>query len=268
MSRLEDDALAVELAGAAGALLLSVREEAFAEGAPVGRLLGELGDRRANELILERLRLDRPVDSVLSEESADDRSRVDADRVWIIDPLDGSREFGLAGRSDWAVHVALWERGKEVTAAAVALPALGTVVGTQDRQASSAVHSPPRVLVSDSRPPAFLTQLCARLGMAAVPMGSAGAKAMGVVRGDADAYVHAGGQWEWDSAAPVGVALAHGLHASRLDGSRLRYNQANPYLPDLLICRPELADQMLTTIAAVQGQGRPGGSASDEHTRR
>jgi 3'(2'), 5'-bisphosphate nucleotidase len=254
MSRQEDDALAVELAGAAGALLLSVRAEAFAAGAPVGKSLGEVGDRRANELILERLRLDRPGDSVLSEESVDDRSRVAADRVWIIDPLDGSREYGLTGRSDWAVHVGLWERGHEITAAAVALPALGTVIGTRDQQAESAVHSPPLVLVSDSRPPAFLTQLCARLGLQAAPMGSAGAKAMAVVRGDADAYVHAGGQWEWDSAAPVGVALALGLHASRIDGSQLKYNQANPYLPDLLICRPELADQMLTTIAAVQGK--------------
>ena len=254
MSRHDDDDLAVDLAGAAGALLLSVREEAVAAGAPRGKSLGELGDRRANQLILTRLRLERPGDSVLSEESTDDLSRVRADRVWIIDPLDGSRQFGLTGRSDWAVHVALWERDEEITAAAVALPALGTVVGTQDRQAVSAVHSPPRVLVSDSRPPTFLQELSTRLGWDAVPMGSAGAKAMAVVRGDADAYVHAGGQWEWDSAAPVGVALALGLHASRLDGSRLRYNQSNPYLPDLVICRPELANRLLATIAAVSGR--------------
>lgn len=254
----DDDAdLAADVAEAAGALLLSVRAAAFAAGDPEGRALGELGDRRANELILSRLHTERPGDSVLSEESVDDPSRVDAGRVWIIDPLDGSREFGIQGRSDWAVHVALWQRGRQITAAAVALPALGSVVGTQDPPSVSALHDPPLVLVSDSRPPAFLPKLCERLGLDAAPMGSAGAKAMAVVRGEADAYVHAGGQWEWDSAAPVGVALALGLHASRVDGSPLRYNQANPYLPDLLICRPELADRMLTTIAAVNEQEAP-----------
>lgn len=257
MTPVDDVQLAVDLARTAGELLIDVRAEALTAGTPHGRSLGELGDRQANDHILARLHAYRPDDSVLSEESADDPTRVDADRVWIIDPLDGSREFAMADRSDWAVHVALWERGRQITAAAVGLPALGVVISTQDPEAVHALHDPPQVLVSDSRPPAFLEPLCERLGLQARPMGSAGAKAMAVVRGAADAYVHAGGQWEWDSAAPVGVALALGLHASRVDGSELKYNQANPYLPDLLICRPELADRMLTTIAAVSGQEAP-----------
>lgn len=250
MSARTDQALAEAVAERAGALLLSVREEAFASGAATGKALGELGDRRANELILSDLRQERPADNVLSEESVDDLTRVDADRVWIIDPLDGSREYGLPGRTDWAVHVGLWERGQEISAAAVALPAQGVVVGASTRTGPGPRPDRPRLLVSDSRPPAFVPELCALTGLTATPMGSAGAKAMAVVRGQADAYVHAGGQWEWDSAAPVGVALAHGLHASRVDGSPLRYNQPRPYLPDLLICRPELAEPILAAIAA------------------
>ncbi len=252
-----DQDLAEHIARDAGELLVRIKEQALSQGSPLGRELGELGDTRANDLILARLRSDRPADGVLSEESVDDPSRLAADRVWIIDPLDGSREFGMVGRSDWAVHVGLWERGAQITAAAVALPALGVVVGTGSERSTTAAHSPLRVLVSDSRPPGFLPGLSARLGLQAVPMGSAGAKTMAVVRGEADAYVHAGGQWEWDSAAPVGVALALGLHASRVDGSPLEYNQPRPYLPDLVICRPELADRILAGIAAASNEEGP-----------
>lgn len=251
----EDQALAERLAAQAGELLLEVRERAFSAGAPAGKALGQDGDRRSDDLILSCLAVERPADRVLSEESADDHARLSADRVWIIDPLDGSREFGMPGRTDWAVHVALWERGKGITCAAVGLPALGTVVGTGDRLTSTVLHSPLRALVSDSRPPGFMPALCRRIGMDAVAMGSAGAKAMAVVRGEADAYVHAGGQWEWDSAAPVGVALAMGLHASRIDGSPLEYNLPEPYLPDLVLCRPEIAADILDGIAAVTDEG-------------
>jgi 3'(2'), 5'-bisphosphate nucleotidase len=164
----------------------------------------------------------------------------------------------MDGRSDWAVHVALWESGREITAAAVAQPALGAVYSTADTAATAATapladagRRAPLILVSDSRPPAWATPVAAALGGTLAPMGSAGAKTMAVVRGEADAYVHAGGQWEWDSAAPVGVALAAGLHASRIDGAPLLYNQPHPYLPDLVVCRPDLAGSVLAAIAAL-----------------
>jgi 3'(2'), 5'-bisphosphate nucleotidase len=253
---LTDDArLAAALAQRAGELLLDLR----ADSGLTGKELGVRGDADSNALLLAELAAARPGDAVLSEESADSPARLAADRVWIIDPLDGTREYGLAGRTDWAVHVALWQRGNDVpsgiTAAAVAQPALGAVYAIGE----SAVQAPDRklpdrpvILVSDSRPPRFAPDVAAAVGAELRPMGSAGAKAMAVLRGEAIAYLHAGGQWEWDSAAPVGVALAAGLHASRVDGSPLAYNSAHPYLPDLLICRPEYADGLLAAIAAAE----------------
>jgi 3'(2'), 5'-bisphosphate nucleotidase len=186
---------------------------------------------------------------VLSEESADSPKRLSADRVWIIDPLDGTREYGMPGRADWAVHVALWQAGRGIAAAAVAQPSLDIVYASDTVQAVRRPHPRPTFLVSDSRPPDWAAPVAEKLGAALAPMGSAGAKAMAVVRGDADAYLHGGGQWEWDSAAPVGVALAAGLHASRIDGSPLTYNSEHPYLPDLLICRADLAKDLLREIA-------------------
>lgn len=253
---MSDQQLAEQIAYDAGVLLLRVREAAFAAGEPAGKALGQAGDRQADDLILARLAAERPADKVLSEESVDDLARLQADRVWIIDPLDGSREFGMAGRTDWAVHVGLWQRGRGITDAAVALPGLGTVIGTRDSRTPRPEGAPLTVVVSDSRPPSFLPGLCEAVGLRAQPMGSAGAKTMAVVRGEADAYVHAGGQWEWDSAAPVGVALALGLHASRVDGSPLVYNEPKPYLPDLVICRPELAEPILSGIAAAAAAAR------------
>ncbi|MCA1008126.1 3'(2'),5'-bisphosphate nucleotidase CysQ [Rhodococcus hoagii] len=251
-----DAELAADLATRAGDLLLEIRARELGE-APLDKAaakeLGRRGDKAANALLLERLAAARPHDAVLSEESADDAARLDNERVWIIDPLDGSREYGLAGRSDWAVHVALWERGVGIAAAAVAQPARGEVYVSGTAQAVASERDRPRILVSDSRPPAFVDALARRVGGTVEPMGSAGAKAMAVLRGDADAYVHAGGQWEWDSAAPVGVALAAGLHCSRIDGTPLRYNEAHPYLPDLLICRRDLAVPLLAGIAEETG---------------
>jgi 3'(2'), 5'-bisphosphate nucleotidase len=244
-----DSALAAELAERAGALLLDLQHTSGL----TGKELGKAGDAKANELLLALLAERRPGDAVLSEESADSPERLSADRVWIIDPLDGTREYGMAGRPDWAVHVALWERGapgSAITAAAVAQPALSTVYSTGRSSVTRGPHSRPIFLVSDSRPPEFAAAVAEALDADLQPMGSAGAKAMAVRRGDADAYLHAGGQWEWDSAAPVGVALAAGLHASRVDGSTLTYNAAHPYLPDLVICRADLADKVLTAIAA------------------
>ncbi len=245
-----DAALAAEVAKDAGELLLAVREEI---GFYDPYDLGDAGDKRANTLILDRLRDERPDDAVLSEEAADDISRVQADRVWIVDPVDGTHEFSMAGRTDWAVHIALWQRdgGQNggITDAAVALPARGEVYRTD-----TVTAPPPReegpilITASASRPPPVLWWLRDRLDIRLVRIGSAGAKAMAVVRGDVDAYIHAGGQWEWDSAAPAGVVAAAGMHATRLDGSPLIYNRPDPYLPDLLMCRAELADVLLEGI--------------------
>jgi 3'(2'), 5'-bisphosphate nucleotidase len=199
----------------------------------------------------------RPDDIVLSEEGADDRARLDADRVWIVDPLDGTREFSEPPRTDWAVHVALWERGTgdaagvgDLTAGAVALPAQDLTLATYDVPVLAPARSGrPRFMVSRTRPPTEAEQVAEAVGGELVPMGSAGAKAMAVLLGDGDAYVHSGGQYEWDSAAPVAVARAAGLFCSRIDGSPLRYNQQSTMLPDLVICRPELAEPVLAALA-------------------
>ncbi|GAB2661603.1 3'(2'),5'-bisphosphate nucleotidase CysQ [Prescottella soli] len=255
-----DAELAAELAARAGELLLELRARELGEtplDKAAAKELGRRGDKAANTLLLEGLAVARPGDAVLSEESADDPARLGNPRVWIIDPLDGSREYGLAGRADWAVHVALWERDRGITAAAVAQPVLGEVYVSGTSQAVSSDRPRPRILVSDSRPPEFVDALARHVGGDVAPMGSAGAKAMAVLRGDADAYVHAGGQWEWDSAAPVGVALAAGLHCSRIDGTPLQYNEPHPYLPDLLICRRDLAVPLLTGIADLAATAAP-----------
>lgn len=241
---MNDVDLADQLAREAGSLLLGIRDSGTS-----GRPLGQRGDSESNLLLLTRLSAERPQDAVLSEESVDDLARLNAERVWIIDPLDGTREFGLRGRTDWAVHIALWEARRGLTAAAVAQPALWIVCSTQSARGCAKQGGRTRIVVSDTRPPAFVQRVAVSIDADVLPMGSAGAKTMSVLRGHADAYVHAGGQWEWDSAAPVVVALAGGLHACRIDGSTLKYNQSHPHLPDLLICRPELAESLLEAIA-------------------
>jgi len=249
-----DHSTAAALATAAGELLLQVRSRAFDDAGA----RKAAGDGESHRFLVARLAELQPDDAVLSEEGADDPVRLVSDRVWIVDPLDGTREFSEPGRADWAVHVALWERG-ELVAGAVALPAAGLTLGTGGGHPVPArAGGPVRLAVSRSRPPALVQALAARLGARLVPMGSAGVKAMSVVRGETDAYVHGGGQYEWDSAAPVAVARAAGLHASRLDGSALRYNRPDPYLPDLLICRPELADELLSALAEQPGEHQPG----------
>lgn len=247
-----DHRLAVELAGETGLLLVALRAKVgFADPAALGRS----ADRKAHELLAASLAAARPADAVLSEEGVDDQVRLTADRVWIVDPLDGTREFGEEGRSDWAVHVALWVGGS-LAAGAVALPAVGQIYSTADVAALPAASGGPlRLAASRSRAPALVASVIGELAGTLVPMGSAGAKTMAVLRGQADAYLHAGGAYEWDSAAPVAVAAAAGLHTSRLDGSRLAYNQPNPYLPDLLVCRPELAERLLELIARLDGGG-------------
>jgi 3'(2'), 5'-bisphosphate nucleotidase len=242
----EDHALAADVAVEAGALLVELRGREWGRG--VERLRAA-GDARSHTLIVDRLAAARPGDPVLSEEGIDDTRRLGAERVWVVDPLDGTREYGEAGRSDWAVHVALVVDGS-VAAGAVALPARQLVLTTEP-----APPPPPpaddglRVVTSRTRRPWAATVVAAALRAELVPLGSAGAKAMSVVLGEADAYAHAGGMYEWDSAAPVAVAGAAGLHASRLDGSPLVYNQPDPWLPDLLVCRPELAGDCLAALA-------------------
>ena len=268
MSTPDDHQLAWQLAHEAGQRLLALRTG----GAVAPQELRDAGDRLSHEYLTAELARFRPGDAVLSEEGADDPARLAAQRVWIVDPLDGTREFGEPGRTDWAVHVALWQGG-ELTAGAVALPAENRVLSTWRHDArtghegnfaatrgaatrpSPPLGEPLRLVVSRSRPPAFVARLAAGLGAVEVPMGSAGAKAAAVITGNADAYVHSGGQYEWDSAAPVAVALADGLHASRIDGSLLRYNQFDPTLPDILICPAELAPRLLGAIAAAMNGG-------------
>ena len=245
----DDHRLAADLARRAGELLVELRARLAADGAPAALVRAE-GDRQAHELLAAELAAARPADSVLSEEGADDATRLDAERVWVVDPLDGTREYSEPGRTDWAVHVALVVDEHPV-AGAVALPALGLTLSTADPPRLPVARlGPPKLVVSRSRPPVQADAVAAALGAEAAPLGSAGAKSMAVVRGDADVYVHAGGQYEWDSCAPAAVAAAAGCAVSRLDGTDLRYNQPDPYLPDLVICRPELAEAVFAALAA------------------
>ncbi|SCX46077.1 3'(2'),5'-bisphosphate nucleotidase [Klenkia marina] len=255
---MNDVELAAAAARAAADVLLSLRT-----GTATGTALGDAGDAAAQRAIAALLAEHRPDDAVLSEEAADDHARLTADRVWIVDPLDGTKEYRAGDRHDWAVHVALWERrsggragdavgdatGGDLTVAAVGLPALGEVVVTDPAPVVPPVPDGPlRVAVSRSRAPEVSRAAAAALDGVLVPLGSAGYKTLAVVRGEADAYVHAGGMHQWDSAAPVAVARAAGLHTSRLDGSPLVYNAADTWLPDLVVCRPELAARVLAAV--------------------
>jgi 3'(2'), 5'-bisphosphate nucleotidase len=244
---MDDVALAAGAAQAAADVLLALR----AQG-PTGRPLGDAGDAAAQRAIIDVLARERPDDVVFSEEATDDRRRLDADRVWIVDPLDGTREYGEPGRHDWAVHVALWSAG-ELTAAAVALPALAQVLVTDPPAVvPPRTDGPVRIAVSRTRPPAEAGAVADALRGELVPLGSAGYKTIAVARGEVDAYVHAGGMYQWDSAAPVAVARAAGLTTCRLDGSPLVYNEADPSLPDLVVCRPELADRILAAVRSTR----------------
>jgi 3'(2'), 5'-bisphosphate nucleotidase len=238
-----DEDLAAHLAEEAGRLLLRQREGGSLDGPALGRA----GDRIANDFILAGLARWRPRDAILSEESVDDPARLERARVWIVDPLDGTREYG-EGRDDWAVHVAL-AVGGEARVGAVAIPARGLLFRSDRVPAPAFSRCRPKMVVSRTRPPAEVAQIAALLDAELVPLGSAGVKAMAVVAGEAGLYYHAGGQHEWDNCAPVAIALAAGLHASRLDGSALAYNRADTCLPDLLIARPELAATVLDFCA-------------------
>ena len=288
----DDHALARDLAEQAGQRLLELRAHG---GDP--DVLRKAGDRLSHEFLTRELADRRPGDVVLSEEGADNPARLDARRVWIVDPLDGTREFGEPGRTDWAVHVALWERSGpsgpgDLTAGAVALPAQGKVLSTAagERQqcsidaaiTTSMFHrgregAPEggtglaggdggasgrpggdggasgriRIVVSRTRAPQFVRDISDLIDAELVSLGSAGAKVAAVVDGEVDAYVHGGGFYEWDTAAPVAVARAAGFHASRIDSSALVYNQADLLMPDILVCRPAVAGVLLQAIREV-----------------
>lgn len=246
-----DADLAAHLADIAGRLLLTVRDS----GLLGAKALGKAGDQTANQFLVHALREQRPDDGLLSEEMKCDGSRLEKSRVWIVDPVDGTREYGEE-RADWAVHVGLSVDGVAAVGA-VALPGLdgGVVLRTDQPRPVPPAPEKLRMVVSRTRPAAEAVAVAERLGAELVPMGSAGAKAMAVILGQADIYLHSGGQYEWDSCAPVAVALAHGLHCSRIDGSPLVYNQEDVYLPDLLICRKEHAQGVLDLIAALTPTG-------------
>jgi 3'(2'), 5'-bisphosphate nucleotidase len=245
-----DHVLARDLAGQAGTRLLELRAQG---GDP--DVLRKAGDRLSHEFLTAALADARPGDVVLSEEGADNPARLTARRVWIVDPLDGTREFGEPGRTDWAVHVALWEsEANDLTAGAVALPAQDRVLSTAEPPPPLAAGEAPakiRIVVSRSRPPQFVRNISGLIDAELVPLGSAGAKVAAVINGEVDAYVHGGGFYEWDTAAPVAVARAAGLHASRIDGSALAYNQADLLMPDILVCRPAVAGTLLQAIREV-----------------
>jgi 3'(2'), 5'-bisphosphate nucleotidase len=247
-----DTELARTLAAETGEFLLGLRANP-----PADRSLRDAADAGAHRLIIDRLAAERPDDVVFSEEAPDPRLRLTRDRVWIVDPLDGTKEYGDPPRDDWAVHIALWADG-DLVAGAVAMPALGEVFATDTPPVRTApVPAGPRIVVSRSRPPAIATAVAVELGGELLPMGSAGAKSAAVWRGIADAYVHTGGLHEWDAAAPVAVARAAGLHTCRIDGSPVEFNRENPYLDDLIVCVPELTDAILarTTRAAQEVTG-------------
>ena len=241
---MNDAELAAHLAHVAGKLLLEVR----ASGLLSLKALGKAGDQTANQFLCHAIREQRPDDGLLSEEEKDDAGRLSKSRVWIIDPVDGTREYGEE-RTDWAVHVALAVDGVP-TVGAVALPGLGLILRTDQPQPLPAAANTPRMVVSRTRPAAEAVAVAEKIGADLVPMGSAGAKAMAIIRGEAEIYLHTGGQYEWDSRAPAAVAAPHGLHISRVDGSPLIYNQADVYMPDLLICRKEWVDPVFAAMKA------------------
>ena len=240
---MNDAELAAQLAEAAGRILIEMRTSDVLSL----KALGDAGDAAANQFLVHALREQRPDDGLLSEEEKDNEERLARSRVWIIDPIDGTREFG-EGRSDWAVHVALAIDGAPMIGA-VALPGLDLVLRSDQPRPLPAAAATPRMVVSRTRPAAEAVKVSERIGAELIPMGSAGAKAMAIVRGEAEIYLHTGGQYEWDSCAPAAVAAAHGLHVSRVDGSPLNYNQRNTFMPDLLICRKEWADRVLSLVA-------------------
>lgn len=240
-----DAELAAHLAHVAGRILLEVRDS----GLISGKALGDAGDKTANQFLCHALREQRPDDGLLSEEEKDSAERLSKSRVWIVDPVDGTREYGEA-RTDWAVHVALAIDGKPEIGA-VGLPGLGIVLRSDQPSALPAAAAKPRMVVSRTRPAKEAVAVAEQIGAELVPMGSAGAKAMAVVRGEAEIYLHTGGQYEWDSCAPAAVAAAHGLHVSRIDGGPLLYNQSDVYMPDLLICRPEWASRVLQIVGTL-----------------
>lgn len=242
----EDAALARELADATGRLLLELRDTSGPGWDREYR-----GDADAHDFLMRELARHRPDDAVLSEEGVQDPAvRRGAHRLWIVDPLDGSSGYGRGG-DEWGVHVALVVDGR-LAAGAVALPARGelldsaTVPPLPDRPLDP--EHTLRVTVSRSRPPAELRRLAATHAVRTVPYSSVGVKTLAVLRGEVDAYLHSGGQYEWDNAAPMAVALAAGARVSRIDGRTLEFARDDPYSPDLLLARPAVHAAVLAAL--------------------
>ena len=260
----DDHLLAANLAESAGRMLVDCRSGA------AGQLLGgsslaHEGDQRAHLHLLTRLQEARPDDAVLSEEGADDAQRLDSSRLWVIDPLDGSRDYGF-GNDEWAVHVGLVEDGK-IVAGAVALSALDLLFHTGEGEGPACAvdeNNPnrrPVIVTARSRVNAEGMLLAHELGADVFACGSAGVKAMLVVNGTADAYVHASPLYEWDVCAPAAVAQSAGLHVSDAAGDPLVFNQARPVVNSFLVCRPELVDDILSALSST-GYFRPSASVS------
>jgi 3'(2'), 5'-bisphosphate nucleotidase len=242
-----DQQLASRIATQAGVMLVELRNELAIEGIHYWDLKDE-GDVAGHRYIMDALTQARPDDVILSEEAADNRRRLSAERVWIIDPIDGTNEFAEPPRYDWAIHIALWEKGK-LTVGSVALPTLGITFDADPAPiVPPSTRERPLLVTSRTRNPYCAVKVANALGCDVARLGSAGAKAMAVVMGEADIYVHDGGMYQWDSAAPSAVAAAAGLHVSRTDGSPLIYNEESLWLPDFLVCRPEFAEAALRAL--------------------
>lgn len=255
----EDAELARTVAQGAGQLLLELRES-YGEIEPDDKeranALRKEGDRASHEYIAAALSAARPDDAVLSEEGADSDVRLSASRVWIVDPLDGTYEYGQ-NRADFAVHIVLWntEGQARLEAGVVDLPAQGltrSVLDLDPQLGELPTNRPIRIVASRSRPPATLAQTVHHLsgslseagitheGVEVVDVGSVGAKVNEILSGRAEAYIHDTGFYEWDVAAPLNVAHHYGLHAEHIDGQPVVFNQMPPYVNNLVVARADL----------------------------
>ena len=275
-----DAELARDVAQAAGQRLIALRRDfgpVDAADRDQIRALRDAADRASHEFILSRLNAERPDDAVLSEEGHDGLERDTAHRVWIVDPLDGTSEFGQ-GRADFAVHVALWQRDDSagpgtarLVAGCIDLPAQRVTYSSADSGAFASaradtdsdltVHrpgAPVRVVVSRTRPPALAIdpeRLAAALEVANIEIGavdvlrvgSVGAKVAELLGGRADLYLHDSGFYEWDVAAPLIVAEHYGLRACHLNGTTITFNHRPPWVKDLVVGKPELVAAVVAT---------------------
>lgn len=261
---MNDHELAAELAAAAGRQLLELRAQYSVPDEAAARALAKLADQLANDWLLQQLAELRPDDAVLSEEAEDDLARVQAQRVWIIDPVDGTYEFARR-LADFAVHVALWDNSAgSFTAAAVAVPDHGAVWATDSAAAAIESDRTQLTVVSSTREPkpvlaklqVELSNIAAALGYAGVEfrtLGSVGGKVHQLLAGHADVYLSTTGFWEWDAAAPAAVAQQQGFQVTDLQGAALRFNQVPPRVSSFVVAKPQLHEFVINALAEVNG---------------